>query len=111
MSLIFNIKLYYFLQAQSRNIVKYSFLAQKRVKEGNVPGMYSSLGPGYLNKVELMVDEKGLWAVYVGNSETGRIHVSQINRDTLGVEVCLMCVLFHSLFCSILTVMKMRRVC
>ena len=57
-----------------------------RTKEGNLPGFYSTNGPDYLNKVQLAVDEKGLWAIYVGTS-TEHMDISRINMNTLRVEV------------------------
>ena len=76
-----------FLQARSRSIIKYRFIAQLRIKEGRLPGVFMDHSPSYLNKISLAVDEKGLWAVYVGTPNTGFIDISRVNTNTLEIEV------------------------
>lgn len=74
-------------QKRSRTVVKYSLKIRLRLIEGTLPGFYSPQNPPNLNKVHLAVDEKGLWAVYMGNPSSGQVAISLINKNTLAVQV------------------------
>ena len=73
-------------QKKSRRIVKYSFVARLRIKEGSLRGNYEQENRAS-NIIDLAVDEKGLWAVYAGVGRNGRMDISLINKDTLQIKV------------------------
>ncbi|CAK8689707.1 unnamed protein product [Clavelina lepadiformis] len=78
----------YYVKAQSRQILKFNFRSQIRMREGSIPlqNRLSRNRRTSSNTIRLAVDEDGLWVIYTDTYISGRLIISKMNKNTLQIE-------------------------